>query len=90
VRHAAAIEAEADRRGRLAEPDEPGVGARARRKPLGPEMHRLEEVRLPGSVLARHEHDAGREREVERRIRAEVPERDVRDDQAAPRTTEPL
>ena len=29
------------------------------------------------------EHDPGREREIERRVRAEVPERDVADDQAA-------
>ena len=57
----------------LAEADQLGVRARARREPLRAEMERLEQVRLAGAVLAHDEHDPGREREVERGVGAVSP-----------------
>jgi hypothetical protein len=44
-------------------------------------MQRLEQVRLAGAVLADDEHDPRAQGQVERRVRAVVPERDLRDDQ---------
>jgi hypothetical protein len=46
-------------------------------------VQRLEEVRLPDTVATDHEDDAGRQREVERRVRAVATKRDAADDQAA-------
>jgi hypothetical protein len=46
-------------------------------------VHRFEQVRLANAVGARDEDDAGDEIELELWIRAEVSERDVRDDQPA-------
>jgi hypothetical protein len=43
----------------------------------------FEEVRLPRSVPAHDEHETGLEREVEAGVRAEAPERGLRDDQPA-------
>jgi hypothetical protein len=44
-------------------------------------VQRLEQVRLPHTVLADDEHDPRREVEVENAIGAEIPERDAADDQ---------
>jgi hypothetical protein len=48
-------------------------------------MERLEQVRLADTVRARHEHEAGIERELEALVRAEVGECDLVDDQPASR-----
>jgi len=48
-------------------------------------MESLEQVRLPGSVRPRDEHDSGFELQLEPGVRAEVPERDLADDQPASR-----
>jgi hypothetical protein len=69
----------------LAEPDQLAVVPRPRREALRREMQRLEQVRLPGAVPADDQDDAGREREVERRVRAVLAERDAVDDQPARR-----
>jgi hypothetical protein len=68
-----------------AEPDQAAVRARPRREALGAEVDRLEQVGLARSVLARDEDDSRSEGEIERRVRAEVPERDGVDDQPARR-----
>ena len=67
---------------RLAEADQLRVLARARREALRRDVQRLEQVRLADAVRPDDEHDAGRERELERRVRAVVAKRDVLDDQA--------
>jgi hypothetical protein len=72
MRHAGAGDAEGYRGGRLAETNQVALGARPRREALRPDVKRLEQVRLAGAVLADHEDDAGRQREVECRIRAKV------------------
>ena len=46
-------------------------------------MKGLEEIRLPDPVRARHEHEAGLEGEIERRIGTEVAEGGGFDDQPA-------
>ena len=46
-------------------------------------MERFEQVRLARPVGARDEHDSGLQGELETRVRAEVPEGDLADDQAA-------
>jgi hypothetical protein len=48
-------------------------------------MERLEQVRLADPVLPDREHEAGRERELERRVRAVVAKREPGDDQPASR-----
>jgi len=65
-----------------AEADQLCVAPRSRREALGPDVECLEEVGLAGAVRAGDEDDPGLERELEPRIRAEVPERDRADDQA--------
>ena len=64
-----------------AETHEVRVRARPRREALGPEVQRLEQVRLAGSVRAYDEHQAGLEAELQIRVRAKVSERDGVDDQ---------
>src|SRR5215203_2874274 len=59
------------------------VAACPRREALRPEVERLEQVGLAGAVRAHREHDAGLELQVERGVRADVPKRDLRDDQPA-------
>ncbi len=49
------------------------------------EVERLEQIRLAGAVLPGDQDDPRREREIERRVRAVVPERDAVDDQPARR-----
>jgi hypothetical protein len=83
--HSVADDSERDCRGRLVEPDQVPLRPRTRREALRADVERLEEVRLAGPVLADHEDDSGCQREVEGRIRAEVSERDVGDDQPASR-----
>src|SRR5262249_7845143 len=85
VAHVVAVDAERNEGASLAGANHARVGPRARRETLSAEMDRLEEVRLAGPVLARHEDDARPETPVERRVRAEVPERDVRDEQTTRR-----
>jgi hypothetical protein len=68
-----------------AEANQLRVASGARREALGPDMKRLEEVRLPGAVRAIEEDDAWLESQLERGIRAEVAERDLADDQPASR-----
>jgi hypothetical protein len=46
-------------------------------------MECFEEVRLPHTVRAGHEHHPGRQVELELWVGAKVPERDVSDDQPA-------
>ena len=53
-----AIETQADQGAGLAGADHAAVAARAWREALGAEVDRLEQVRLAGAVLARHEHEA--------------------------------
>ena len=67
--------------GALAEADQLRVGARARREALRADVQRLEQVRLAGAVRPDDEHEPRLEVEVEPGVRAEVAERDVRDDQ---------
>jgi len=67
----------------LAVADQPCVASRSRREALRADMDGLEEARLAGAVLARHEHDPGRELELERSVAAEAPERDGVDDQTS-------
>jgi len=45
-------------------------------------VQRLEQVRLPGAVRADREDEAGREVEVERRVRPEVAQCDVGDERS--------
>jgi hypothetical protein len=71
--------------GALAEPDELRVGARPWREPLRPDVQRLEQVRLARAVRAHDEHEAGTELQLEPRVRADVAERDLRDDQLGSR-----
>ena len=80
---AALAPAQAYPRGRVPEPHEPRLRACPRREPLGTDVQRLEQVGLPGAVRADDEHEAGLEPEVERGVRAEAPERRLRDDQPA-------
>ena len=68
-----------------AEADHLHVSAGARREPLRPDVQRLEEVRLPGTVRPVQQDDTRHELELERRVRAEVAERDLADDQPARR-----
>ena len=58
-----------------AEAHQLGVRTRPRREALRPDMQRLEQVRLAGAVRAGHQHEAGLELQVERRVRAVVAER---------------
>ena len=51
--------------------------------PWVPDVERLEEVRLPGAVCARHENEPRLELELEPGIRPEVAKRDSGDDQPA-------
>src|SRR4029077_8393154 len=60
------------------------VGTRARRETLRPDMKRLEQVRLAGAVLPDDQDQTRLQREVESRVRADVPERDRTDDQRLP------
>jgi hypothetical protein len=46
-------------------------------------VERLQQVRLAGAVATDDEHEPGLEAQVERSVRAEAPERGVRDDQPA-------
>jgi hypothetical protein len=46
-------------------------------------VQRLEQVRLPGAVLADREHEPGREAQLERGVGAVVAERERADDQSA-------
>ncbi len=55
--------------------------ARPEREPLGRDVHRLEQVRLPGAVRARDEDEPRLERELEPWVRADVAERDLLHDQ---------
>jgi hypothetical protein len=48
-------------------------------------VQRLEQVRLPGPVLADREHEPGREPQLERGVGAVVAERERADDQPARR-----
>jgi hypothetical protein len=82
-RRACFLSRQADPCGRLPEAHKPWLRARARRKPLRSDMERLEQVRLPDPVRARHEHYTRNEGELELWVGAEVSERDVRDDQPA-------
>ena len=67
--------------GALAEPDELRVLPRSRREALRRDMERLEQVRLARAVRPHDEHETLRQPELERRVRADVPERDRLDDQ---------
>ena len=84
----AAVAAQRDPSLPPAEADELRVGARPRREALRADVQRLEQVRLAGAVRPGHEHEPGRELEVEPRVRAVVPKRDRGDDQ--PATEAPL
>jgi hypothetical protein len=57
------------------------VGTRARGEALRADVERLEQVRLPRSVRADGENEARPQLQVERRIGAEVAERDRPNDQ---------
>src|SRR5207237_3786026 len=70
---------------RLAEADQLRVRARPRREALGPDVQRLEQVRLPRTVRPHDEHEPRLEPEVESRVRAVVAKRDRLDDQPASR-----
>jgi hypothetical protein len=83
VAHGEPVDSERDERGCVTGADHARVAPRARREALRAEMDRLEEVRLTRTVLTRDEDDARGEAQIERRVRAEAPERDVRDVQAA-------
>ena len=79
------VEVERDERAALAESDQLPVRAGPRREALRADVQRLEQVRLPGPVLSDDQDDSRVEVEVERRVGAVVPERDVPDDQPASR-----
>jgi hypothetical protein len=64
-----------------AEADELRVIAAARRKALRPDVKRLEEIRLAGSVLPDREDEPRLELQLERSVGAVVAERDVPNDQ---------
>ena len=72
---------EPDARGRRAEADQLRVDPRARREPLRADVQRLEQVRLAGAVRADDEDDPRLQAELEPGVRAEVAQRDRRDDQ---------
>ena len=80
-RRASAGPRQDDASGVLAEANQLGVLPRARREALGREVQRLEQVRLADAITADDEHEARLERQVERRVRAVVAERDPPDDQ---------
>ena len=61
------------------------VTPRARREPLGADMESLEEIRLTCSVRAVQKHNTRLEPKLQTGVRAEVPERDLADDQPASR-----
>jgi len=66
---------------RLTEPDQLPVAARARRETLRASVQRLEQVCLAGTVRPDDEDEPCLQVEVERAVGADVPERDLRDDQ---------
>ena len=74
-------------RGLGAEADQLRVGTCARREALRPDVERLEQVRLAGPVRTDHEHEPGLQLELEPSIRAEISQRDLVDDQPAPRAS---
>ncbi len=74
---------EANATRRCVEAYELRIRARPWREALSSDMKRFEEVRLARPVRARDQHDPGLEGELELGIRAEVPERDLADDQPA-------
>ena len=57
-----------------AAPHELCVLARPEGEPLGRQVHRFQEVRLPGAVRARDEHEPGFQRQLEPFVRAAVAE----------------
>ena len=71
--------------GLRAEANHLGIAPRTRREPLRTDMQSLEEVRLSCPVRAVQEHDSRLEAELQAGVRAEVPERDLADDQPASR-----
>ena len=76
---------EGDPPGVGAEADHLGVVARARRESLRTDVESLEQVRLSCSVRAVQKHDSRLEAKLQAGVRAEVPERDLADDQPASR-----
>ena len=68
---------------RRAAPHELRILPRAEREALRRDVDGLEEVRLAGAVRPRDEDEPGLERELEAGVGADVPERDLRDDQRA-------
>jgi hypothetical protein len=65
------------------EPDQLRIRAGARRKALRSNVKRLEQVRLAGPVRPDGKDQTGRQLEIQSGVRAEVAERDLRDDQPA-------
>ena len=68
-----------------AEADQLGVAARAWREALGPDVERLEQIRLPGAVRPVQQDDPRLEGQLERGVRAKVTKGDLVDDQPASR-----
>jgi hypothetical protein len=71
-----------DPRRLLAEADQLRVLASPRGEPLCADMQRLEQVRLAGAVRPDRENDPVRERQVERRVRPVLTERQLVDQPA--------
>jgi hypothetical protein len=66
----------------LAEADQLSILTRPRREPLRADMQRLEQVRLADAVWPDGENDPVRERQVERRVRPVLAERQMVDQPA--------
>jgi len=77
--------AEVDSACRSAEPHHLCIAPRSGRKALRSHVKRLEKVRLPGTVGTVKKYDTGLESKLQAGVRAEVPERDLANDQPASR-----
>ena len=75
---AGAIAGQLDSARLRAEADELGIVPASRREALRPDVDRLEQVRLARAVPADGQHEPGGQLQLERRVRAEVAERDSR------------
>jgi hypothetical protein len=72
-----------DSRGPFAEADQLRILPCSRREPLRPDVQRLEQVRLADAVRPDRQDDPVRERQVERRVRPVLAERELVDQPAS-------